>query len=176
LSIAFPALDFSAWLMLLPSLPCLDACANAAVAGDLVDGLFDASTSSASAAFLGVVWPTLRGFDVIDDIPSSKNSQEFSPGRLRAFPTRRTASHRQTAIRHRTCGAPHAHSLGGAELRSYRGGHFLFYLNWLVRGRFLAKGDLPDGFFTSTNLKGGESIGTISVPTRPYLEDQYLVF
>ena len=52
-----------------------------------------------------------------------------------------------------------------------------FYLNWLVRGRFLAKCDLPDGFFTSTNLKGGgESIGTISVPAPPYLEDQYLVF
>ncbi len=51
-----------------------------------------------------------------------------------------------------------------------------FYLNWLVHGRFLAKSDLPDGFFTSTNLKGRESIGTISVPVRPYLEDQYLVF
>ena len=31
-----------------------------------------------------------------------------------------------------------------------------FYLNWLVRGCFLAKSDLPDGFFTSTNLEGGE--------------------
>ncbi len=51
-----------------------------------------------------------------------------------------------------------------------------FYLNWLVRGCFLSKSDLPDGFFASTNLKGGESIGTISVPARPYLEDQYLVF
>ncbi len=51
-----------------------------------------------------------------------------------------------------------------------------FYLNWLVRGRFLAKSDLPDGFFTSTNLKGGESIGSILVPARPYLEGQYLVF
>ncbi len=51
-----------------------------------------------------------------------------------------------------------------------------FYLNWLVCGCFLAKSDLPDGFFTSTNLKGGESIGTLSVPAWPYLEDQYLVF
>ncbi len=51
-----------------------------------------------------------------------------------------------------------------------------FNLNWLIRGCFLAKSDLPDGFFVSTNLKGGERIGTISVPVRPYLEDQYLVF
>jgi hypothetical protein len=87
--------------MLLPPLPCLDACANAAVAGDLVDGLFDASTSlllwsllgglvlpaapprgwvvpnggfaDDSAAFPGVVWPTLRGLDIINNIPSSEN-------------------------------------------------------------------------------------------------------
>jgi hypothetical protein len=41
----------------------------------------------------------------------------------------------------------------------------------------MAKSDLPDGYFTSTNLEGGEeSLGTISVPAQPYLEDQYLVF
>jgi hypothetical protein len=107
-SIGFPALDLSAWLMLLPPLPCLDVFADAAVTGDLVDGLFDASTSSvswsllgglvlpaappngwvvsdggfadASAAFPGVVWPTLRGLDVINDIPSSENSSSSSKG------------------------------------------------------------------------------------------------
>jgi hypothetical protein len=94
--------------MLLPPLPCLDACADAVVADDLVDGLFDASTSSllwsllgglvppaapscgwvvpdggfadASVAFPGVVWPTLRGLDVIDNIPSSENSSLSSKG------------------------------------------------------------------------------------------------
>ncbi len=31
-----------------------------------------------------------------------------------------------------------------------------FYLNWLVSRCFLAKSDLPDGFFTSTNEKRGQ--------------------
>jgi hypothetical protein len=31
-------------------------------------------------------------------------------------------------------------------------------------------------FLPAQIWKGGESIGTISVPARPYLEDQYLVF
>jgi hypothetical protein len=47
-----------------------------------------------------------------------------------------------------------------------------FYLNWLVRGCFLAKSDLPDGFFTSTNLKGGgvywDHISSrVALPGRP---------
>ncbi len=29
-----------------------------------------------------------------------------------------------------------------------------FFLNWLVRGCFLAKSDLPDGFLASTNMIG----------------------
>ena len=46
----------------------------------------------------------------------------------------------------------------------------LFYLNWLVRGCFLAKSDVPDGFLASKNVKGGVMLyGTISVPARPYL-------
>ena len=43
-----------------------------------------------------------------------------------------------------------------------------FYLNWLVRGCFLAKSDLPDGFFTSTNLEGGgEVLGPYQFPRGP---------
>jgi hypothetical protein len=107
-SIAFPALDLSAWLMLLPPVPCVDARADAAAAGDLVDGFCDASTSSlswrllggfvplaapprgwvvpdgwfadASAAFPGVECPTLSGLDVIDNIPSLENSYSLSKG------------------------------------------------------------------------------------------------
>jgi hypothetical protein len=61
----------------------------------------------------------------------------------------------------------HNHFLWG------RGGYGAFYLNWLVHGCFLAKSDLPDGFFTSTNEKrGAGSQGTILVPTRPHLRSR----
>jgi hypothetical protein len=53
------------------------------------------------------------------------DSRELNPRRLLAFCRRRTALCHQTAIRHCTCGAPHAHSQGGAKLRSYHGGHFV---------------------------------------------------
>ncbi len=78
----------------------------------------------------GQVCPTPRPVKVRGD------SGEFSPGHLRAFRLRRTASHRPTAIRHRTCGAPHARSQGGAKLQSYRGGNFSFTQYWLVPGCF----------------------------------------
>ena len=42
-----------------------------------------------------------------------------------------------------------------------------FYLNWLVRGCFLTKSDLPDGFFTSINLKGGKVLGPYQFPRGP---------
>jgi hypothetical protein len=40
----------------------------------------DGRFADASAAFPGMVWPTLRGLDVIDDIPSSENSSSSFEG------------------------------------------------------------------------------------------------
>jgi hypothetical protein len=40
------------------------------------DGWF----ADASTAFPGVVWPTLRGLDIINNIPSSENSSLLSKG------------------------------------------------------------------------------------------------
>jgi hypothetical protein len=230
------------WLMLLPPLPCLYACADAAAAGDLVDSFFDASTSllswsllgglvppaapprgwvvtnswfaDASAAFPGEVWLTLCGLGVTDDIPSSENlssssegitSGPFAPAAAFAVARRggfvqRLAPSRFEETRGNfppavfgclaSAGPPPPTELPSAIAPAVLPtpilrvgpnfgaivGAIFFYLNWLVHGCFLAKSDLPDGFFTSTNLKGGEHVGTISVPARPYLEDQYLVF
>ncbi len=186
LSIAFPALDLSAWLMLLPPLPCLDACTmprllaawwmafsmpppprcRGACLGDWshrrhlpAAGSFPTADSRMpprpSRAWYGRPCTALTssttsphrktrlrrprgslpgpshppqpsplpgGAGLSDALPRG----EFSPGCLRAFCLHRTASHRRTAIRHRTSGAPHARSQGRAKLRSYCGGHFSF--------------------------------------------------
>ncbi len=52
-----------------------------------------------------------------------------------------------------------------------------FYLNWLVRGCFLAKSDLLDSFFTSTNLEGGGKVlGPYQFPRGPTRKTNILVF
>jgi hypothetical protein len=52
----------------------------------------------------------------------------FPPGRFLAFRRHRPAIRCWTAILC-TCGAPHARSQGGADLRGYRGGRFAFELD-----------------------------------------------
>ncbi len=98
--------------------------------------------------------------------------RDFYPGRFLAFCRHQPAIRCWPAI-FRTRGAPHARSQGGADLRSYCGSHFAIYLNWLVRGCFLAKSDLPDGFLNQHKFGrgGGKSWDHISsraaLPGRP---------
>jgi hypothetical protein len=72
-------------------------------------------------------------------IKDQGDSRDFTHGRLLAFCRRRINLRRQTAIRHRTCGAPHARFQGGAKLWSYSGGRFVLNLIWLVSRCFWVK-------------------------------------
>ncbi len=95
-------------------------------------GLSDASPRRGSRRLRGIFpWPSLGVLPPLDRLPPPDC---HLPSHLRCSPR------------------PFS---GWGQTSELSWGQFFFYLNLLVRRCFLTKSDLPDGYFTSTNLKGG---------------------